>query len=349
MSVNASLANLGCCGRSERQTFLNLCLAARLAAYTATIRNLAPLGIGRSVSKVCPEDMLESERTIIQKWLDPWWPSTRLGHDPLDELLIDGRYAPVSVANWKLAPGMKRVLLGKRVPRPLSFMADQRLTIVIPFRDRQEHLETLVPTLTAVLSKQAVRSRILVVEQLGNELFNRGKLINVGMHYAAQESDFYCVHDVDAIPLEGNYLCPSQPLRLVSKVRRWDGQWHRTPYYFSGAVSVRREQAFAANGFSNGYRGWGKEDDDFFFRLLLADCLCYYDTQGFFEDLPNPPHQQVERTSIQTLPHVKINRRRRSRLLRGLSNPHEDGLSTLQYKVIGTAQGAGYETISVEI
>jgi hypothetical protein len=293
--------------------------------------------------------MLESERTITQKWLDPWWPSTRVGQDPLDELLIEGRYAPVSVANWKLVPGMKRLLLQKRVPRPLTFTADQRLTIVIPFRDRHEHLDHLVPILRNVLAKQPVRSRILVVEQAGSDLFNRGKLINVGMQHAADQSDYYCVHDVDAIPLEANYLCPSQPLRLVSKVRRWDGQWHRTPYYFSGAVSVKREQAFAANGFSNGYRGWGKEDDDFFFRLLLADCLCYYDTQGFFEDLPNPPHQQVERSSIQTLPHVRMNRRRRSQLLRGLANPHGDGLSTLDYKLLSREQADGYEKICVQL
>jgi beta-1,4-galactosyltransferase 1 len=293
--------------------------------------------------------MRESERTVTQRWLDPWWPSTRLGHDPLDRVLIDGRYAPVSVANWKLTPGMKRLLLEKRIPRPLTFAADQRLTIVIPFRDRQEHLDYLVPILSGALSKQPLRSRILVVEQVGNDLFNRGKLINVGMHYMAQESDYYCVHDVDAIPLEANYLCPSQPLRLVSKVRTTDGQWHRTPYYFSGAVSVRREHAFAANGFSNGYRGWGKEDDDFFFRLLLADYLCYYDTQGFFEDLPNPPHQQVERRSIQTLPHVRINRNRRSRLLRGLADPREDGLSTLDYKVLSNERADGYEKISVRL
>jgi hypothetical protein len=112
---------------------------------------------------------------------------------------------------------------------------------------------------------------------------------------------------------------------------------------------VRREQAFLANGFSNCYRGWGKEDDDFFFRLLLADCLCYYDTHGYYEDLPNPPHQQVVRTSIQKLPHVKVNRRRRSRLLRGLSDPRNDGLANLEYKIVSTEPGAGYEKICVQI
>src|SRR5688500_17295537 len=108
------------------------CLSNSDTAICAAIRELQPTllpyatsllwKVRMSVSKVCLEDMLESDRTITQKWLDPWWPSTRLGHDPLDQLMIDGRYAPVSVANWKLVPGMKRVLLAKRVPRPLTFV-----------------------------------------------------------------------------------------------------------------------------------------------------------------------------------------------------------------------------------
>ena len=53
-------------------------------------------------------------------------------------------------------------------------------------------------------------------------------------------------------------------------------------------MSIRKDQAFAANGFSNHYWGWGKEDDDFFFRLLLAGYLCYFDAEGMFRDLPNP-------------------------------------------------------------
>ncbi len=283
------------------------------------------------------------------RWLNRWWPSTRLRQDPLSGLLIDGRYAPVSIANWKLTPERKRQLLLKRTSRPLTFTQDQRLTIVIPYRDRQAHLQQLIPLLTAVLDKQQLRSRILVVEQAGHELFNRGKLINVGMKHAAADTDYYCIHDVDAVPIEANYLCPSQPLRLVSQLRTAEGESQRTDYYFSGAVSVRREQAFAANGFSNEYRGWGKEDDDFFFRLLLADYLCFYDTQGVFADLPNPAHQQVQRKSTSTPQHVRINRQRRSLLLRGLLDPQQDGLGTLEYELLGSEQADGYEKISVRL
>jgi hypothetical protein len=283
----------------------------------------------------------------LQRWLNRFWPSKRLRRDPLSEWRVDDRYAPVSIANWKLTPSMRALLLQRRVARALTFSADRRLTIVIPFRDREPHLRALLPVLTKVLHEQRIRHRILVVEQQPGGLFNRGRLINIGMHHTAEDSDYYCLHDVDALPVIANYSCPSQPLRLVSKTLVDEGESQRTDYYFSGAVSIRKEQVFAANGYSNEYWGWGKEDDDFFFRLLLAGYLCYYDLQGTFHDLPNPKHQQVQRKSPATPPHVRQNRQRRSRLLRGLLDPAQDGLSTLRYEVIERIQAGDHERIRI--
>jgi hypothetical protein len=285
--------------------------------------------------------------SMLQRWVRRYWPSTRLRRDPLRDLLVDSRYAPVSIANWKLTPTVRRRLLSTRVPRPLDFAHDRRLTIVIPFRDREAHLRQLLPPLTATLREQQVTFRVLVVEQEAGGLFNRGRLINVGMHHAAEVSDYYCLHDVDAVPVVANYACPSQPLRLVSKILSDVGEAKRTDYYFSGAISIRKEQAFAANGYSNEYWGWGKEDDDFFFRLLLAGCLCFYDTLGTYHDLPNPTHQQVVRKSPATPPHVRVNRERRSRLLRGLLDPAQDGLSTLRYEILSEQDFGDHQRIKV--
>ena len=90
------------------------------------------------------------------RWLNRWLPSKRLRTDPLQGLSVEGRYAPVSIANWKLIPSMARTLLAGRVFRPLSFTADRRLTIVVPYRDREQHLAQLVPALTAMLRQQGV-------------------------------------------------------------------------------------------------------------------------------------------------------------------------------------------------
>ena len=285
-----------------------------------------------------------------RRWLNRWWPSVRLRTDPLQDLRVEGRYAPVSIANWKLIPGMARHLLATRVAQPLTFAHDRRLTIVIPYRDREHHLRQLMPVLSAKLREQRLAYRVLVVEQEPGSLFNRGRLLNAGIHYSADFTDYYCLHDVDAVPIVANYACPSQPLRLVNEIVGAHGKSHRSDYYFSGAVSIRKDQVQAANGYSNEYWGWGKEDDDFFFRLLLSELLCYYDLQGTYQDLPNPSHQQTPRR-YWAPPHVRRNRQRRSRLLRGLADPADDGLSTLRYEVLersGNAEfGPEYEKILV--
>jgi hypothetical protein len=283
----------------------------------------------------------------FRRWLESWRPSARVGRDPLAGFRVDGRYAPVSIANWKLTPRMKRVLLGHRSPRSLSFDADKRLTVVIPFRDRDEHLRELMPALTTALAAQHVTYRVVVVEQLSGGFFNRGRLINAGVLHAAAETDYYCLHDVDAVPLAANYQCPSLPLRLVHTIRNLEGESRRSEHYFSGVVSIRKEQVFAANGYPNEYWGWGKEDDDFFFRLLLADLLCFYDTQGVFRDLPNPKGQQVDRKGSGMPGYVRRNRRRRSHLVRGIASPLEDGLNTLRFEVMARVHHGAYEQIRV--
>lgn len=290
-----------------------------------------------------------AELTGLERWLNRWWPSRRLGHDPLDALLCEGRYAPVTIRNWKMTPFMRRVVLSRRVARELTFESGLRLTVIIPYRDREAHLRELAPRLTDVLLEQKVEHRLLVVEQEAGKPFNRGKLINIGMREAAERSDYYCIHDADAIPVNANYRCPSQPLRLVHEIIAEQGRTFRDHHYFSGAVSIRKEQAFAVNGFSNEYWGWGKEDDDFFFRLLLGGYLCYFDTQGVFHDLPNPKHQARQAPSAGVPVHVKRNRARRSLLVRGELDPLTDGLTHLDYSLLATERQALYEKIRVSI
>jgi hypothetical protein len=288
-----------------------------------------------------------------QAWKRPlyrFWPSRRLSADPLAGYRVDDRYVPVDIANWKLIPPIASLMLARRVARPLTFEANRRLTVVVPFRDREAHLAQLLPPLTEMLEGQGVQYQVLVVEQEPGRPFNRGKLINVGLAYAASTTDYYCIHDVDAIPVVANYRCPSQPLRLVTRLLSTDRAVNVCPsHYFSGAISVLKEQAFAVNGFSNEYWGWGKEDDEFLFRLQLAGFLCCFDSLGAYHDLPNPTAQQVARPRLRRPPHVRRNRARRSRMMRGLLTAAEDGLSTLGYELLGREAHPQYEKIRVRI
>lgn len=294
-----------------------------------------------------PVNVMYFAENTMERWLARVWPSREFRNDPLLGVCVEGRYAPIPIAGWKLIPWVAESLSQQRIFRPLTFSSFERLTVIIPVRDRDEHLRVLVPRLTELLTEQSINHRLLVCEQESGGLFNKGVLFNAGLYYGADWTDYYCLHDVDAVPITANYLCPSQPLRLVTKLVDSSHGDTREPRYFGGAITVRREQVFAANGFSNEYWGWGKEDDDFFFRLLLVQCLCYADTQGTFYDLPNPPGQQIDTRNALKRRQLRLNRSRRSRLMRGLSCPQEDGINSLRYEIVNRTCSAGYERILV--
>lgn len=282
-------------------------------------------------------------------WVQRWYPSTTLRLDPLQDVRVDGRYVPIPIAGWKLTPAIVKALTARRAFKPLTFSPGRRLAVIVPVRDREAHLAALVPRLVAKLRDQSIDYRIVVCEQEQGKLWNKGAMINAGLRHAADLCDYYCLHDVDAVPIEANYLCPSQPLRLVTKLVGSRQGEARPPRYFGGAITVLREQAYEANGFSNGYWAWGKEDDDFLFRLLFAGCVCYSDTLGTFEDLHNPSDQQVRLTGFLKPKTLRRNRRRRSLLMRGLLDPATDGLSVATTTILDRSVGRDYERLVVRV
>ncbi len=286
--------------------------------------------------------------TGFSRWLQRWYPSRILQEDPLRDVRIDGRYAPIPLSGWKFTPRMAQALLAQRMYQPLSF-SSQRLAVIIPVRDREMHLAVLIPRLIAALNAQSIQFRIVVVEQEAGKLWNKGAIINAGLRHVVDHCDYFCFHDVDAIPIKGNYLCPSQPLRLVTQLVGSRNGLMRPLRYFGGVITARREQVYAANGFSNQYWAWGKEDDDFLFRLLFAGYVCYSDTEGVFEDLHNPAHQQVQLDTVLKPATLKRNRKRRSLLMRGLLDPQQEGLNVTTTEIIQRDLGKEYERLLVRV
>lgn len=284
----------------------------------------------------------------FSRWVQRWYPSRLLLQDPLQDVRVDGRYAPIPLAGWKFTPRMTQVLLSQRDYQPLTF-SSQRLAVIIPVRDREAHLAALIPRLIGALNEQSISHRIIVVEQEAGKLWNKGAIINAGIRHSVDHCDYYCFHDVDTIPVKGNYLCPSQPLRLATHLIGSRNGLMRPPRYFGGVITALREQVYAANGLSNQYWAWGKEDDDFLFRLLFAGFVCYSDTEGVFEDLHNPAHQQVKPGKFIKPATLRRNRKRRSLLIRGLLDPQQDGINVVTTQVIRHESSAKYERLLVRI
>ena len=147
-----------------------------------------------------------------------------------------------------------------------------KLGICIPYRDRKNHLEQLIPRLSEHLDKQGIDYKFYVGHQVDDELFNRGAMKNIAAHYAFEDGcDYIAWHDVDMLPHEeSDYSYPEDtPIHIATKLSKYQ---YGLGYdqYFGGVVLFNKEQVDRTNGYSNEYWDWGQEDDDLFWR-------CYFE------------------------------------------------------------------------
>ena len=153
---------------------------------------------------------------------------------------------------------------------PEECVSEQRLAVIIPYRDRRKHLEILLNNLHTMFQKQKLSYTIFVVEIALPMRFNRGLLLNIGFREAVSISNFDCFvfHDVDLVPVnEKNlYQCKDQPVHLSSGNSKFN---YNLPYagYLGGVVLIRKKDFETVNGYPNVYFGWGGEDDDFARRV----------------------------------------------------------------------------------
>lgn len=212
------------------------------------------------------------------------------------------------------------------------------LYIVVPYRDREEHLSRFVPYMNIYLSD--IPHQIVVAEQFDKKPFNRGKLLNIGFDYSRslQSDPFYvALHDIDMLPIDQSYHMPDQPTQLATKAEQFD--W-KMPYpgYFGGVTLFLSEHFLLVNGYSNEYWGWGAEDDDFRRRCVLAGLKPQL-REGRYKSLPHPHPDQ---TNLH-------NNRVRLQTPATVENRTVDGLSSLTYNLVEVIDNGDYIHLKAEI
>ena len=143
-----------------------------------------------------------------------------------------------------------------------------KLGVCIPYRNRKEHIEQLIPHLSKHLTNKGIDHSFYVGHQVDDKLFNRGAMKNIAAHYAFQDGcDYVAWHDVDMLAHEdADYSYPEEhPIHIATKLSKYNyGMGY--DQYFGGVVLFTKEQVDATNGYSNDYWDWGQEDDDLFWR-----------------------------------------------------------------------------------
>jgi hypothetical protein len=165
-----------------------------------------------------------------------------------------------------------------------------KLGICIPYRNRKEHVERLIPHLSKHLTNQGIEHTFYVGHQVDDKLFNRGAMKNIAAHYAFEDGcDYIAWHDVDMLTTDeggqiiGDYSYPEEtPIHIATKLSKYQ---YGLGYdqYFGGVVLFTKEQAYKTNGYSNEYWDWGQEDDDLFWRCYFEN----YTTGKLFKKYEN--------------------------------------------------------------
>ena len=141
----------------------------------------------------------------------------------------------------------------------------KKLGIIVPYRNRPQQLSIFKKHINEYIS---FPFELIIVDQVDNLEFNRGKLLNIGFKKAEElECDYVVFHDIDMLPLNADYSYEEKPFHLITDLDLPEGV-SRTTFdsYFGGVTLFPSNIYKQINGYSNEYFGWGFEDDDLFLR-----------------------------------------------------------------------------------
>ncbi|XP_066897468.1 beta-1,4-galactosyltransferase 1 isoform X3 [Kogia breviceps] len=207
----------------------------------------------------------------------------------------------------------------------------------------KEHLKYWLYYLHPILQHQQLDYGVYVINQAGESMFNRAKLLNVGFKEALKDYDYNCFvfSDVDLIPMNDHntYRCFSQPRHISVAMDKFG---FSLPYvqYFGGVSALSKQQFLTINGFPNNYWGWGGEDDDIFNRLAF---------KGMSVSRPNAVIGKCRMIRHSRDKKNEPNPQRFDRIAHTKETMLSDGLNTLTYLVLDVQRYPLYTKITVDI
>lgn len=129
--------------------------------------------------------------------------------------------------------------------------------IIIPYRNRKQHLDYFIEHSVPLIVKNMPNTKIIIIEQNNDELFNRGKLMNVAFKEYQNLTHNFITHDVDINPFE-------ETIQTFYTKKLNDNQvigiYTSCAGTLGGIIKISSLSIFKCNGFPNNYRGWGCED-----------------------------------------------------------------------------------------
>lgn len=175
--------------------------------------------------------------------------------------------------------------------------SEMKYSIIIPYRNREEHLEILLPRLQ---DKFAGKDYEIVISEQGNEdNFQIAIVNNIGFKQAT--GDVIILHQVDYYPADDlDYTFKGTATLMGARAFFLDKDnmnlrpehdipgGYRSfsqaidPNFYGGVVMMSRSQFETINGLNPLYKGWGNEDEDLRERLRWANIPVARQSEGTY-------------------------------------------------------------------
>lgn len=222
--------------------------------------------------------------------------------------------------------------------------------IVIPYRDRKEHLDYFLEHSLPLLQENLSNMRLVIIEQANEKLFNRGKLLNIGFSLYKDQTNYFITHDVDINPLPA--IIKEYNDEISKDIVK--GIYTSACNTLGGIIKIKSETIHRCNGFPNDFWGWGVEDKALqnrcdFFGVLKKTTVTNADPEreNYFTVFNNIDDRKkdkfIEKTGFEynTFPYLKEHEKIEWILTSGVHN--------IGYNILKKETYEGYDHIWVDI
>ena len=233
----------------------------------------------------------------------------------------------------------RKTFLGEATPKKNM----KNIALVTIYRDsedgsrktQKDHFLEFMPK----LFKEKVNLSIILVEQIKGDLFNIGKLKNIGFDIAKKSGmDFSHIifSDIDVIPnteLMHYYLTkPMIPTALAIEGTRYHSRKKNDGKPFMGAACVfTMEQFQKINGYSNSFYGWGGEDTNLALKINEVGMKIGYPDKGAVIDLEEQDDISI---SLENKVKVILKEKKEKLAYEKMAVIKNNGISNINYKVV---------------
>ena len=131
----------------------------------------------------------------------------------------------------------------------------KKLLIIVPYRDRPEHLKSFLEKTPKYFREQNIEFDIIICELENIGCWNAGLCCNSIIKYdKIHEYEYIYIHHVDIFPIRGDWEFPEECEAFIKL-----GDF--------GSCLTKTKNFLKAGGYSNSFWGWGGEDNDFYSKL----------------------------------------------------------------------------------